>query len=423
MSINTFILKVASRCNLNCSYCYMYNMGDDTYLEQPKFMDPSIVQSFANRLKDYCYRENIKLVFIAFHGGEPLLASKSFYRETVEFINHTLQGVEVVYTLQTNGVLLDDSWCVLFNELNIQVGVSIDGPEAFHDIYRVYHNNKGSFRDVVKGIEKRNQYGKGGLISVVNLQVPPGDLYALLKSLKAYTANVLLPDSHYDHFTDGDDLTQENITPYGDWLISLFECWKSDSKSERPKIPFFENIIGILLGLEKGDELIGKRKNGVVCIESNGAIEVIDPLRVCGNGFTRNNLNVMESEIEDILSLPLFELYYNSHDALCEQCLQCPVQNICGGGYLVHRYSKQNGFNNPTIYCKDLMKLITYIQNDIIRSLPDNLLNELEIEMITYEEALVAIDNTQEIKSEDHSILLESFKQSTSYPFIELEIL
>ena len=144
--------------------------------------------------------------------------------------------------------------------------------------------------------------------------------------------------------------------------------------------------MALILGELKGDELIGKKKNGAITIETNGDIEVVDPLRICGNGFTRNTLNVLTNDIAEIESLELFQEYYNSHDNLCEKCLQCPIQNICGGGYLGHRFSAKNRFNNPSIYCNDLMKLITHIQNDILQRLPINLIEILKLESISYSE-------------------------------------
>jgi uncharacterized protein len=138
----------------------------------------------------------------------------------------------------------------------------------------------------------------------------------------------------------------------------------------------------LILGEFKGDELIGKRKNGAITIETNGDIEIVDPLRICGNGFTRNNLNVLRNEIEEIESYPLFQLYYHSHEKLCKQCLNCPIQNVCGGGYLGHRFSNDNKFDNPTIYCTDITKLISHIQSDVLRRLPKSVIEKLNLEPI-----------------------------------------
>lgn len=411
MPINTFVVKVASRCNLNCSYCYMYNMGDNTYMKQPKFMSIDTVIHFAQKLKRYCNANDLKCVYISFHGGEPLLASKQFYKDAVYSISSIMDGVDVIYVMQTNGTLLDEEWCQLLNQLNIQAGISIDGPKEKHDIFRVYHDNKGSFDEVVKGINLRNTYGIGGVISVINIAISPEEFYAFYKSLNSPVINILLPDGHFENFPPRFEFFYNPlVTPYGDWLIELYNHWRNDRDENKPVISFFENIVGMILGLDKGDELIGKRKNGAICIETDGSIEVVDPLRICGEGFTRNNLNVASNEISDILSLPLFDLFYNSHTILCNKCDACSVKDICGGGYLAHRYSKHNGFDNPSIYCKDLMKLITYIQNSIISDLPKDVISELEIDRLTYHEALTSIEENKILNNLSKDFLI-SFKE------------
>lgn len=389
-------------------------MGDDTYLKQPKFMSITTIKYFAQKLKKYCEHTKLKHVYIAFHGGEPLLTNKKFYIDSTQYINTIMEGVEVTYMMQTNGTLLNDEWCDLLKQLNIQVGISIDGPKEFHNEFRIYHNNNGSFEDVTRGIKLRNKYGVGGVISVINIDIPPIKFYEFYKSLESPIINILLPDGHFDNFPEGFRIFNNiNATPYGDWLIELYNYWKNDRENSKPNITFLQNIVSIILGVEKGDELIGKRKNGAICIESDGAIEVVDPLRICGNGFTRNNLNVKTSELDDITELPLFDLFYNSHTVLSSKCEVCAIKDICGSGYLAHRYSKHNGFNNPTIYCKDLMKLITYIQNDIINDLPAEIVKELEIEALSYEEALSIIEpynNSNNLNSD----FLEFFKESVS---------
>lgn len=388
----------------------MYNMGDDTYLKQPKFMSRDTIRFLAAQLKKYCTDYGMRELYIGFHGGEPLLASVDFYRFMIGHLKEVMTDIKLFFIMQTNGTLLDDQWCAALKDLDVQVGISIDGPEDFHDIHRVYHNNKGSYHDVLKGVEKRNEYGVGGIISVINIAIPPADLYDLYKSLKSPAINILLPDGHYQNLPGGfEDFEDRSVTPYGDWLIALYELWKAD-KNERPNIAFFKNIISVLLGYDKGDELIGKRKNGAICIETDGAIEVVDPLRICGNGFTKNKLNVRTHEITEIEKLPLFDVFYNSHDILSGPCEQCLLKNICGGGYLPHRYSQFNGFDNPSIYCKDLTKIITYIQNDIVNSLPEDLINEVELELVSAEDVHRSILNPLNLESAT-SRLLQSFKK------------
>lgn len=365
----------------------MYNMGDTTYKSQPKFMSIEIITALAHRLKKHCTDNKTTNISFVFHGGEPLLLDKSYYEEVVPLVKNILEPVKVYFQLQSNGTLLDYDWCRLFKKLDVQVGISVDGPEAFQNKYRVYHNNKGSFADVMRGIKIRDEISIGGLISVINTDIKPEDIYEFYLTINAKKVNILLPDNHYDNLPKGKNGSFSfSDTTYGDWLIDLYDEWSNHESKLRPGIPFFENIMNLILGEIKGDELIGKKNNGAVTIETNGDIEVVDPLRTCGNGFTRNTLNVFRNEIAEIEKCELFKEYYFSHERLSDKCLKCPIQNVCGGGYLGHRFSAEKRFNNPSIYCNDLMKLITHIQNDIVRRLPTNVLNQLKLEPVSYEE-------------------------------------
>jgi uncharacterized protein len=120
-------------------------------------------------------------------------------------------------------------------------------------------------------------------------------------------------------------------------------------------------------------------------------------------------------DIEDVFNEDIFNVYYNSHDLVCEQCLNCQVYELCGGGFLGNRYSVQNGFNNPTIYCKDMVRLISFIQNDIIDSFPLELIEKLSIERLSYSDILEDFKESPLIKVNQEVIeKLQSFRQNNS---------
>lgn len=81
MDFNALVVKIASRCNLNCSYCFMYNLGDETYKLQPKFMKEDTVDQILRQTKKYIIRHDKKYFTFLFHGGEPLLVNPSFFIE------------------------------------------------------------------------------------------------------------------------------------------------------------------------------------------------------------------------------------------------------------------------------------------------------------------------------------------------------
>ncbi|HAP95306.1 MAG TPA: hypothetical protein DCP54_06060, partial [Chryseobacterium sp.] len=218
-SITSFVLKVASRCNLNCSYCYMYNLGDNTYLSQPKFMSIETISIFAKKLNKYCIDTKVKYLQIVFHGGEPLLWSKDNYKQAIEIFTTEVQNVIFDFALQTNGVTLNNDWYRLFEALNIRIGISMDGPKKHHDRYRVFHNGKGSYEKVTKAIELGKKYGLNSILSVVNLNIPPTEFYDELKKIGVQNFNLLLPDGHYDNLPEGFEIGKVNSykhTPYAD---------------------------------------------------------------------------------------------------------------------------------------------------------------------------------------------------------------
>ena len=123
------VVKVASRCNLNCSYCYVYNAGDRSHLLQPAIMADETVAALIQRTATHCRRHGIAEFTFVFHGGEPLLAGPGFFRRFVAHVARDFPPeTKPRFCLQTNGTLLTKEWCELLSDLNIGIGISLDGP-------------------------------------------------------------------------------------------------------------------------------------------------------------------------------------------------------------------------------------------------------------------------------------------------------
>ena len=177
MTIDKFVIKVASRCNINCSYCYMYNMGDLSYKKQPKFINEETVKAFVEKLEVHVKKHEIKLIGIIIHGGEPLLMNKNELINFVTSFNSLNENkTEVKFYLQTNAILIDDEWCDLFKKYKIDVGVSLDGSKIENDKFRIDKKGNGTYDDVINGINilKKNNL-KTGILSVMNLNSNPID--------------------------------------------------------------------------------------------------------------------------------------------------------------------------------------------------------------------------------------------------------
>lgn len=390
LKCRSLVLKVASRCNLNCTYCYMYNMGDRTYKNQPKTMPDEVVNALLEKTFLHCRLHSIKEFLFGFHGGEPLLAGFDFYKKFVTKAKQVmLPDVIPYFSIQTNGTLLTDEWCELFGRLNIQVGISLDGQQEENDRFRIDHAGKGSYTRIVEGLKttQRSLHLKSvpAILSVLNVNADPVATYEHLKSLHVRSIDFLLPDSTYDQPPPAPELEHE--TPYADWLIQIFDRWIEEPDSERINISMLEGLITSILGGDTGSEIMGGGNNELLVIETDGSIEAVDVLKICGDGFTRQRMNVRTHDFEEALQNELAALYNSSHQKLCKQCMTCPVKEICGGGFLPHRYSHKNGFNNPSVYCKDLLKLITHVQNKVLQQMPAGLLDSCGVTLLSYEQA------------------------------------
>ena len=381
--IPDFIFKVASRCNLNCAYCYMYNKGDLSYLQQPKVMPVAVVDAAIERIRAYSSASGTRRVSMILHGGEPLLAGQTFFHRFVEKANsELLPDIQPVFNMQTNGTLLDQSWLDLLRELDIRLGISLDGPERINDANRVDHRGQGSYARVRRAIDlvladSRVDDLFDGMLSVINLDADPLEIYDLYRCLRIRSADFLLPDGNYYNPPAG-LIAGSMDTPYADWLIRLFNKWFSDDDPTL-RIRIFEDIIGLIFGLPIGMDDLGSGGNGAIVIESDGTIEPVDFLKICGDRFTKTDLNVADSDIADAYQSELIRISLADGSMLCKKCQQCPVKAVCGGGYLPHRYSVVNGFDNPSVYCHNLMKLIIYIQQKVVDALPVTLRHKLNI--------------------------------------------
>lgn len=132
------VLKLTERCNLNCDYCYYFNGLDQSFKTKPPLLKEEILEQIIIFLKNGIKTAGINKMRITLHGGEPLLMPKQKFKVLCQKLYHNLnpQLEELVLTIQTNGVLIDEEWIEIFKELSINVGISLDGPSYYNDIHR-----------------------------------------------------------------------------------------------------------------------------------------------------------------------------------------------------------------------------------------------------------------------------------------------
>jgi len=393
-------------------------MGDSTYKNQPKVMPDEVVDAILEKTLRHCTSHGITEFLFVFHGGEPLLAGFEFYEKFVsKALYRLLPHITPLFAIQTNATLLTEEWCELLGRLNIQIGISLDGTPEANDLFRIDHAGKGSYAKIIRGLKIAQQSlflkTKPGILSVLNVNADPIKTYEHFKGLQIKGVNFLFPDSTYDQ--PPPPASNKNETAYADWLIQLFDRWLNEPEDKRMSIPLFEGIIMAILGADSSNEFMGSANNELLVIETNGSIEAVDVLRICGDGFTKRNANVLTHQFDEAMENDLAVLYNLSHKKLCKQCMACPVKDICGGGYLPHRYSRKSGFNNPSVYCHDLLKLITHIQNRVLEQIPDELLTTCGVEFLGFEDAKeIMQQSVREFAEQDYTKELDNFSQAAS---------
>src|SRR5688572_4318484 len=150
--ITSLLIKPASAvCNLDCSYCFYLDRDADPYKALPgRRMTDETLERLVDTFMFYSYPNSV----FAFQGGEPTLAGLGFFRKLVEYQKQFgRSGQNVSNALQTNAMLIDDAWCDLFHEYNWLLGVSIDGPEDVHDLYRFNKQGRGTWKRVMQSVE------------------------------------------------------------------------------------------------------------------------------------------------------------------------------------------------------------------------------------------------------------------------------
>ncbi|NVI92752.1 FxsB family radical SAM/SPASM domain protein [Actinomadura sp. BRA 177] len=292
--IRDFILKVHSRCNLACDYCYMYEMADQGWRKQPRRMSRQVIEWTAQRIAEHARMNLLSEVEVVLHGGEPLLAGAEHLRHAIEVILADCgPDVRVGFSVQTNGVLLDELFLDLFAEYDVTVGVSVDGDEEGHDRHRRRADGRGSYRAVRDGIERltdlRYRHLFGGLLSTVELRNDPIVTYESLLAFGPPEVDFLLPHGNWDAPPPG--RPPDESTPYGDWLIEIFDRWYAVEAAD-VRIRLFSEIIRLLFGRMSASEAVGLSPVAVAVVETNGEIEQVDSLKSAYEGAAGTRLHV-----------------------------------------------------------------------------------------------------------------------------------
>jgi len=360
--INSFVVKIARDCNLNCSYCYEYNMGDDSWKEQEKYMSLEVLRRLISRIEEHCKEYKINQLEIMMHGGEPTIVGKKRMIEYLnEFRNNKLIS-QATIGIQTNGYSLDNEWIKIFENYNIFVGVSLDGIPTDNDRNRYLLNGKGTGSKVEKGLNiLMNSVCFSGILAVIDIKNDPISTFRYLKGFNPPLLDFLLPHGHWDKRPYGKE--KEESQCYADWLISIFEEWYFNKSDICVRI--FEEIIEHLLGGKGSLETLGLEPISLLTISTSGDYEAVDTMKSVYPDAHKLGINVNNAAISEVFNKTQVLERIIGKNALCNDCLTCEFLKTCGGGYYPHRYSIENKFKNRSIYCADLKKIFEIIDSTI----------------------------------------------------------
>ncbi|QMU74966.1 FxsB family radical SAM/SPASM domain protein [Streptacidiphilus sp. PB12-B1b] len=356
-----FVLKMHSRCDLACDHCYIYEHADTSWRGRPKASSGEVLTRTAERIAEHARAHGLGTVHVVLHGGEPLLAGLVGLRRAAAELNRALSGVCALdLRIHTNGVLLDERFCDLFAEYGIKVGISLDGDRAANDRHRRYADGRSSHPQVIKAVtllrEPRYRHLYAGLLCTIDVANDPVAVYDALLELEPPRIDFLLPHATWEQPPPRPDGRPE---PYADWLLTVFDRWESQRRPVPVRI--FDSVLRTLSGRSSLTESLGLDPADLVVIETDGTLEQADSLKTAFDGAPATGFDVFADSFDAAARHPGMIDRQQGLAGLSGQCRSCPVVRSCGGGLYAHRYREGSGFDNPSVFCPDLMKLITHL--------------------------------------------------------------
>ncbi|MCA3078785.1 MAG: radical SAM protein [Rhodocyclaceae bacterium] len=367
------VIKITERCNINCSYCYMFNKGNDDYLNHPIYIELETMRDIAKFLRNGAVELGASRVLVDFHGGEPLMLKPDRFDALCTLFREEIEPVaRLALAVQTNGMLINEEWIRLFSKHKVGAGVSIDGPQEYNDLERIDHRGEGTYEATVAGVKQLQRAASVGLIKppgalcVINPQHDPRRIYRhLVDDLGFVSINFIFPIDSHDSF---DISTSE---AYGTYLCELFDEWVSD---DNPKIDIrvISELLAFLVSGNARVQHLDKLRGGahqLITIASNGDLGPDDCLKPLNFGCDKV-YNAQTSSLKQFVNSPAMLYFAHLENALPDECNDCCWQNFCRAGAahgrLVNRFKKTTGFNNPSVVCSGLKEFYSHVAAHLV---------------------------------------------------------
>lgn len=368
------VKPASSTCNLACEYCY-YLEKKNIYKNQDKtgkfIMSDALLEEF---IQQYIQSQTMPQVLFTWHGGEPLTRPLSFYKKALELQKKYAGGRQIDNCIQTNGTLLDEDWCKFLKENNWLVGISIDGPEEFHDEYRRTRGDEPTFKKVMRGINLLNEYAVewNGMAVVNDFNADyPLEFYHFFKNIGCHyiqfapiVERIKMREDgrHLASAMDKEDLPLAgfSVTPrqWGNFLCALFDEWVRTDVGKF-YVQLFDATLANWAGEEPGVCSMAKTCGHASVMEFNGDIYTCDhfvfPEYQLGNIHDKTITEMMYSETE-------LNFGKAKRDSLPGRCRECKYLFACNGECPKNRFIKtKEGEPGLNYLCEGYCKFFDHV--------------------------------------------------------------
>lgn len=383
---SSIILKLTAVCNLDCTYCYMFNLADRTFERVPKHMSEETATAAVSALARHARNAGTEGIKVVLHGGEPTLWPLSRFRALFGRITEERSdGLTVDVSLQTNGVLINPELLGLLMQHDVTLGFSLDGPQSVNDRARVTRGGAGTYELVVKNLRRVLSWGfppaKIGVLSVVDPSTEPPEYMRWASGLPVRSLSLLWPIGHSwsrPPWHQGSEADYAHRPVYGSWMAAAFREWW-ERYLETLYVRQFMETIGRIMGSRHHSDSIGNDRVDMLVVNTDGGIEYPDYLRAHVDGGSRTSFMIGETDLERVTEDETFSILLSLRDHLPTSCRQCPHEGVCGGGFLAGR-ADAAGFDatRRSVLCYDQFHYFQSVKETIQPYL--NVMNEFDLE-------------------------------------------
>ena len=366
------MLKPAgAHCNLACKYCYYLEKNNLYQNSHRHLMSDDMLEQFT---REYIEAQTMPQVLFTWHGGEPLMRSIDFYKKALALQKKYAHGKQIDNVIQTNGTLLTDEWCEFFAKNHWLVGISIDGPQEYHDHYRVTPAGKPSWEKVMQGISLLKKHRvEWNAMAVVNAYTAehPLEFYHFFRDngcqYLQFTPIVERLTEHEDGRTLAslaDDreipLADASVTPqqWGNFLCTIFDDWVRHDVG-KTFVEIFDCTLANWMGVLPGICAYSKECGHAGVMEHNGDVYSCDhfvfPEYKLGNIREQSLIDMLYGEKQQAFSRL-------KHTSLPRQCKECDMEFACHGECPKNRFEKDK-YGEPGLnyLCQGYYQYYTHV--------------------------------------------------------------